>query len=291
MTAVDQPIIEGDNLYAPELVRQKDGWCCYYGGWKTKGQLYDRIYLGVSTSNDIRTTSWSERLAITNGDYRHVNDPTVVQEKDDWIMLYTAAGDVWEGDGLRFRDWINFSTSKDGLTWSPDAGTTSTEINMEVSAAINEGRSFSDIARPSLVRTKGGWKLWFDGKVNGGPIESYLAECDEAFPRRFKVIHKYANVAKFPGFMEPDVAILKDGSYVAVVQRGFKQLHFGTSQDGIHFSLNKVLDVTHNYSRQWVSNPGLVYDDVTDELLGLGFGMTDDHQYMNHDIGFTFTNQ
>src|SRR5690554_6923910 len=37
------PVIQGDNLYAPDLLRVGNRWYCYHGGWLTSGQQYDRV--------------------------------------------------------------------------------------------------------------------------------------------------------------------------------------------------------------------------------------------------------
>lgn len=111
------PIIQGDNLYAPDMLRVGDAWYCYYGGWKTAGQLYDRIYLGISTDLDPKGP-WGEQMIISSGTYIHVNDPTVHRDGSSWIMLYTAAKYTGSGPSYRFRDWINYSTSTDGINFT-----------------------------------------------------------------------------------------------------------------------------------------------------------------------------
>lgn len=280
------PVINGDNLYAPDLVRSADGWFCYYGGWKTAGQLYDRIYLGTRLDLEVGG-AWSEQMIISNGIYEHVNDPTVVRDNGTWIMLYTAARWIESGTGRQYRDWINYSTSGDGITWTPDAGTSSTEISITDPASLLQGETLSDIARPSLVRDGSKWKLWFDGKINGGSLASYLAESGSPFPSTFHLVHKYPDAGNFPGFMEPDVVRLPDGTFAAVIQRNFNKLLYGASTDGIGFALQEAVDADHPFfPRKWISNPGLVYDEQNGKVLGLAYGMTDSDALTDHDIGF-----
>jgi hypothetical protein len=283
------PIINGDNLYAPDLVRNGDRWHCYYGGWKTLGQSYDRIYLGISTDLDPKGP-WTEQMIISNGTYLHVNDPTVYREGSTWIMLYTAAKFVASGSGQRFRDWINYSTSADGITWTPNAGSSATEITISDPLNILGGSTLSDMARPSLVRDGNKWKLWFDAEINDASPTSYLAETTGTFPSNFQLVHKYSNLGSFPSFYEPDVVRRANGTFSAVIQRGFKKLHYGNSTDGINFTWSEAVDADHPFfARKWVSNPGLIYDDTTDKVLGLSFGMTDNDGFTDHDIGFSAT--
>ena len=278
------PIICGDNLYAPDLVRVEDRWYCYHGGWLISGQKNDRIYLGISAGLDV-AGPWSpaSQLVINNGDYIHVNDPSVAIHGGTWYMVYTAYKSTSSGP----RDWINYSTSTDGIEWSPSAGTSSTEVVISDPNNIASG-PLSDMARPSLVRTPTGWNMWFDGKVNDGSTISYLAQCNSEIPSHFTLVHYYQAIDGFPGFYEPDVVRRPDGTYLAVVQWNFQRLYVGTSTDGINFTL--TLDVSTGdplFGRKRVSNPGLVYDQIEDRLLGLGFGMTDNTSLVDHDIGFS----
>lgn len=284
VNCADNPIIQGDNVYAPDLLRVGNAWRCYYGGWATYGQGNDKIYLGISDDFE-PIGSWSRTTVISNGVYVHVNDPTVVQAGPGvWHMLFTAARFI----GQDYRDWINYATSSDGLQWSPSSGSVSTEIVLNDPLNI-AGGPMTDIARPSLVKDDGLWRLWFDGKVSNGSIRSYYAEGTEPEPFVFTLKYRYLDVNGFPGFMEPDVVKRKDGTFLAVIQRNFNDLYIGTSSTGQSFILKKALDADHPmFKRKYVSNPGLLYDQVMDNLLGLSFGMTDNDGLTDHDIGFSY---
>lgn len=279
------PVIRGDNLYAPDLLRVDDRWYCYHGGWLTAGQSYDRVYVGISPGLDTGGP-WNpaSQVAIYEGSYIHVNDPSVAVHDGVWYMLYTAFKMV----GSDPRDWINYSTSADGLEWAPSVGTPTTEIVLDDPDQI-AGGTITDIARPSLVRTPTGWKLWFDATVgNSSSTACYLAHSNGVVPSHFTLVHKYSAIEGFPGFWEPDVVRRPDGTYLAVVQRHFRDLLIGTSTDGIHFTLTPDVSATNPlFGREKVSNPGLVYDQIEDRLLGLSFGMTDSASLVDHDIGFS----
>jgi len=279
------PRINGNNLYAPDLVRRGDVWWCYHGGWLTDGQTNDRIYLSVSTTLD-PADPWSEsRLAVAEGGYVHVNDPSVVIVAGVWWMVYTAARFVGED----FRDWINYSRSPDGIRWTPSAGTSSTEVEI-LDPRNLVGGTLTDIARPSLVHTEEGWKMWFDGRVdNAGGLHTFLAVSSGETPSVFTIVRKYPAVDGWPALFEPDIERRPDGTYVGVVQRRFKALYFVRSSDGINFSYSPSPILTVDdpaFKRIRVSNPGLLYDHEEDRVLGVGFGMTDNEHLVDHDVGF-----
>jgi hypothetical protein len=198
-------------------------------------------------------------------------------------MLYTAARYL----GGDYRDWINYSTSSNGISWTPANGSLSTEIVMNDPNNIARG-PLTDIARPSLVKDGELWRLWFDAKVSNGAIHSFYAEGTALEPTVFTVKVKYFDIAAFPLYMEPDVVKRPDGTFLAVFQRNFNELHVGTSSDGIHYTSTAVIDADHPlFKRTYISNPGLVYDHTTDRLLGLAFGMTSNSSLVDHDIGFS----
>lgn len=278
--SVENPIIQGHNLYAPDLVRNGSVWNLYYGGWKNSSDGNDRIYFAVS-DDWVPEGAWSGQwVIINNGSYLHVNDPSVQKRgATSWVMAYTVAHQV----GSDYRDWIAISTSTDGSAWNPSVATSTTEIRVS-------GASFSDIARPALLWTGSGWKLWFDGRIGNGPLHSYLAESSEDIPRNFTLVHTYPDVNGFPGFMEPDVERV-NGVYVAVVQRGFATLHKLVSTDGRNFTEAGTMlsAATPAFGRKYVSNPGLVYDNVDRVVRGVAYGMTDNSSLTDHDIGFAYT--
>lgn len=278
------PVIQGNNLYAPDMVRVGDHWHCYHGGWLTTGQPSDRVYVGISTGTD-PTGPWvpASQVVIYEGIYLHVNDPSVVIHDGTWYMMYTAFRMV----GSQARDWINYSTSADGINWTPSVGTASTEIVLTDPNNI-AGGPITDMARPSLVRTPTRWEMWFDAQVDNGGLMSYLAHSTAATPNNFTLVHRYPQVSNFPGFYEPDVVRRPDGSYLAVVQRYFRDLFVATSENGIDFNFTPDISALNPlFGREKISNPGLIYDQTNDRLLGLGFGMTDSPTLVGHDIGFS----
>ncbi|MDC0934908.1 rhamnogalacturonan acetylesterase [Pirellulales bacterium] len=292
----NNPRIVGHNLYAADLVRAPGGatakWTCFCGGWEKPGQVHDRIYACESQSED-PTQGWSDvRVIIDHGEYRHVNDPSVlIDDSGRHHMLYTAARNATDPKaGTFFRDWVNYSSSPDGVNWTPSAGAESTEITISDPDSLAPG-VLTSIARPALVKTKPGWSMWFDGRTNqkrdDESLHSYLARSTGPTPVDFRIVHRYPDINGMPGFFEPDVELQLDGTYLAVVQRGFRDLWYATSSDGIHFTFaGPVLQIGNPYiDRERISNPGLIYDQVSAKNSGVAFGMADP-TLMNHDIGF-----
>jgi len=108
----ENPVIYGENVYATDFIRMSNFWRCFYGGWLTNGQLNDCIY--ISDSETLNPTGpWSEpKFRLTQGPYVHINDPSVVLHNGTWYMIYSIAG-------TNSDDSLHYSTSTDGINWSP----------------------------------------------------------------------------------------------------------------------------------------------------------------------------
>jgi hypothetical protein len=274
--SIENPILRGKNVYAPDIVRNGRVWNAYYGGFKETADVNDRIYFAVS-DDLLPEGPWSGQVvAIDHGEYVHVNDPSVQKRSlTDWVMAYTVAPTP---DGT--RDKIAISTSRDGAAFSPSVATRNTEISIS-------GANFTSMARPSLVWSGSKWLLWFDGSIDMGPRQCYLAESFDRIPKNFRLLKSYADVAGFPGFFEPDVEKVGD-LYVAVIQRNFKTLHKMESSDGLNFKeVGQILSSNApTFGRTFVSNPALIYDAKERQVKGVAFGMAD--SLTTHSIGFAY---
>lgn len=277
------PVITGNNIYAADLIRMSNYWRCYNGGWLNSGQVNDRIYLSTSSSMNLEGPWTTPQLMVSEGPYVHVNDPSVAVKNGVWYMVYSAAG---FGD-----DTINYSTSTDGINWSPSVAETNTALTIVDPNNIANAQ-ITDVARPSIVFAPDCVKLWFDGFLtnNGGAIEEYLAEASYTNMTYFVVRHKYGNTG-FPRFYEPDVVLRGDGTYQAVYNWAFSEIRFATSEDGINFTdVNvtpvKVSDPDFPYT--YINNPGLFYDQLNDVNYGIAFGMTLNSHLTDNKIGVGF---
>lgn len=279
------PLISGKNLYAPEIVKMNNKWNVYYGGWKTVYQTHDTIYLGITDDIAFEGPILNNSAVISPGEYIHVNDPSVQRKSsNNWVMAYTTAKYV----GSDYRDWINISTSYNGTNWYPSSANYSTEISVDASQFLQGGEQLTDIARPSLLWDNNHWKLWFDGRINNGNTESYLAVSYDSYPSNFSVIHKYTSIGGFPGFYEADVKKTNEG-YVAAVQRYFTGIYKYKSTDGIHFTEMGKMISNSDTGRSLISTPGLIYDDSNGTTYGIAFGMTNNSSLIDHDIGFAYS--
>lgn len=279
------PIIKGNNIYAPDIIRMGNQWYVYYGGFKNHGQFNDKIYIGVTDDLAFEGPILSNATMIELGSYEHVNDPSVQRRSStDWVMAYTAAKQI----GSDYRDWINISTSSNGLSWSPYFATPSTEVSLDGSAYLTGNQQFTDIARPALLWDGNHWKMWFDGRINNGGAHSYLAISYDNIPSHFTVTHKYPSPGGFPGFFEPDVEKTNNG-YVAVIQKGFTDLYKYTSTNGIHFTNAGKMTSKSEVGAQHINNPGLIFDRTNQATYGVAFGMTQNQQLLAHDVGFAYS--
>jgi len=278
------------NSYAVEFVRRGDKWYCYLGGWLTDTQRTDSVYLSISKTLDPLGPWTFPKTVVSNGSrYEHANDPSVSKYKDTWYMVYTAAN-IHSAP----TSSINYSISPDGLNWTPAVATTNTAITI-IDPKNIAGADISEEARPAMVFAPDCIKLWFDGFLTNTPTPRvYLAEAPYPkpfkFPKVFTVKHKYETDG-FPKFFEPDVQIRNDGTYDAVYNRGFNRVAYARSTDGVIFKdfPKPVTDCKDpHFGFKYSSNPGFIYDQTIDKILGIGFGMTDNDYAMGHKIGMAF---
>jgi len=268
----ENPVIYGENVYATDFIRMSNFWRCFYGGWLTNGQLNDCIY--ISDSETLNPTGpWSEpKFRLTQGPYVHINDPSVVLHNGTWYMIYSIAG-------TNSDDSLHYSTSTDGINWSPSVATNSTRLNISDPLGI-AGAEITDVARPALVFAPDCVKIWFDGFLTNNlqsQFEVYLAEAPYSNMTCFTVKHKYGYTNGFPYFYEPEVELRKDGTYIAAYNYIFREVHYATSTDGVHFTtIGKAAVKGSDYDSIYpiLDNPGFFYDQVNDVNYGIAFGMT-----------------
>jgi len=169
------PIIPGHNIYATDFIRMSNFWRCYSGGWRDVGQVNDNIYLCDSPDLKLEGPWPTPQFLITQGSYNHANDPSVAIHNGTWYMVYSAA--PYHGTG---RETINYSTSPDGVNWTPNVATPTTALTITDIYNIADAE-ITDVARPSIVFAPDCVKLWFDGFLtndHGKSAEVYLAEAD-----------------------------------------------------------------------------------------------------------------
>ena len=271
----NNPVIPGYNIYAPDFIRMSNFWRCFCGGWRDAGQTNDNIYITDSPNLNLEGTWPTPQFLITQGNYNHANDPSVAIYNGTWYMVYSAA--PYPGQG---RETINYSTSPDGVTWTPNVATPTTALTITDIYNVADAE-ITDVARPSIVFAPDCVKLWFDGFLtndHGKSAEVYLAEADYSNLTYFVVKKRYGFGGGAINFIEPDVALRADGTYVAAYNHLFKEIRYATSTDGYNFTEIKQNPVVKASNPDCVfpgvNNPGLFYDQINDDILGMAFGMT-----------------
>lgn len=105
-------MLQGFNIYSPDVVIQNNQQVMYFGGWMSASDLpYDAIY-----RCPLPCTNPVEVIAPPYGSLVQVNDPTLVQMPAGyWIMYMTGSTSL---AGELTSQGIYFSTSWDGVIWS-----------------------------------------------------------------------------------------------------------------------------------------------------------------------------
>jgi len=133
---------EGDNIYAPCVLFEGGFYRMWYGGQAKDG--HDRIHHATSKDG----VNWLKQgVVIDNGASKHVNDPSVVKNKQGYFMYYSVA---LEKDD---ECCICLAHSSDGFKWQT------------VGKALDVSRDSWDsleVARPSVIFEEGIFKLWYD---------------------------------------------------------------------------------------------------------------------------------
>ena len=134
---------EGDNVYAPCVLFEKNMYRMWYGGQAKDG--HDRIHYAVSSDG----VDWFKSgVVLDNGDSLHVNDPSVVLIGGVYYMYYSRA---------HKKDTecsVCLATSVNGAVWR--------EITEVLGVSKDSWDSLS-VARPSVLHEDGMFKLWYDG--------------------------------------------------------------------------------------------------------------------------------
>jgi hypothetical protein len=132
------------NLYAPELVEEKDRRLLYYGAQGADG--HDRIHLALSTDG----VTWKRHgVVLEDLGANHLNDPSVVVHGGVYHLYYTLAQ-----EGV--SDVIALATSKDGIHFEKQG------------IVLRPGQAGAWdsllVGRPSVLVEDGKFRLWYDGR-------------------------------------------------------------------------------------------------------------------------------
>lgn len=270
------PVLKGKNLYAPNVLKVGGGWFVYYGGWREPGDVHDRIYL-ARTGNLTGAYDAPPGAIVGNGEYEHVNDPSVARRDADWVMALTTARK--EGPGL--HDLCSLLHSGNGEQWEQVRGR-QTEIKFQ-------GAEVRNCARPSLIWNGDArrWELYFDGIVGGSnQVQQHLAVSTDIASRTFTY------QAQIGPWADADIQRV-DGRYFAAFRRiddpdRVWKISYATSNDGRSFTPPSPLLAPdprpgQEYDDCGVTNPGWAVEGG--RIVALLYGGTQSCSYDNHKIG------
>ena len=138
------------NIYAPEILYEDGIYKMWYGGQGTDG--HDRIHYAESTDS----INWTKfGVVIDNGEYDHVNDPSVVKIGSTYYMYYDWGTQVMSNGRVTELGAINLATSTDGRNWTKQG---------VVLSKSSQPWNTRYVLRPSVLYDGGQWKMWFDSE-------------------------------------------------------------------------------------------------------------------------------
>src|SRR5690606_17717009 len=152
------PLIDGKNLYAPDVRKYGSNWIMYYGGFKNTTDTRDEIYYSTTSSSD-PSSPWSSGTKLIStqtqspGAFQHANDPSVINiaygSTVVYYMYYTATkwGAYHDIGGIYYSASLSATGS-----FSPNTPDDGYEIEF-TSASIADvfpGDDIYSAARPSV---------------------------------------------------------------------------------------------------------------------------------------------
>lgn len=109
-------IIDGLNIYSPEMLIQNDKLVMYFGGWLTQSDMPHDSIFRVELSSPT-TSGTPEKILIPSNGVVQINDPTLIYMPGGfWLMYMTGSTSL---NGELSDQGVYYATSWDGKTWSP----------------------------------------------------------------------------------------------------------------------------------------------------------------------------
>jgi hypothetical protein len=189
------------NIYAASAVDNGGAVNVFFGGWDGVSSCHDSVSVAV-TADDWQTFGLHVPVVATGGE-KHVNNPSALKLPDgSFAMLYTQLP-----NGSPPQNKPGFSTSADGVAWSPSAGGAAQAVGMS------------------------GYPGWGAADVNGGNVLVHSADKSQWHMyfvdfnnHSSSVLHAVADAAAGGGGAPPDfvyqgVAVQKPGKVVNDVKR------------------------------------------------------------------------
>ena len=173
------PVLWGQNLYTPWIVKKDDTWFVYYGGYGDESSNgADTTFLATTKDPELRS-GWTLHGAVVTpqGQYLCAQDPAVAIHNGKFVMVYSYTKIIY-GKGI---DWIGVATSDDGIHWTPD---TPDSKEYEITITNRERATYDFIGRPSLYynESKSRWEMYVDGELEGETPGMYVLYSTEDIP-------------------------------------------------------------------------------------------------------------
>ncbi|CAN5924337.1 hypothetical protein BH11MYX4_BH11MYX4_38710 [soil metagenome] len=121
--SAQKAMMDGPNVYSPELVKAPTGLRMYFGGWRDAGQRHDNIY--VSDCPDVERACGNVRKVLDSQalGFEHLNDPSIVIHPGGYYIMYMTAVRAGDNALVAANNHVYYATSwiTDGVTWSAPA--------------------------------------------------------------------------------------------------------------------------------------------------------------------------
>lgn len=248
------------NIYAPSVVKTKDGWAVFYGAWDGTATGNDRIYRGDADAEFLSVTH--RHTVIEHAGFEHVCNVNVTRdEQGGWAMMATA---------LAIPPGVNKPItffSSDGEHWNGSAVPHVAQMDELVSVTGYENYAAADINGMNvLLRDGGKWHMYFGDFRNFGKV--FRATGDDG--RRFSFDGKVLD----GNFAINDVKKLTGNGgkpwYLAGLHMNGSRLWYSLSQDPLRFPTPMTfLDSAGDFDKYIVAI-GFVVDG--DRVLGALYG-------------------
>lgn len=235
------------NIYAPSIVRERDGWRMFYGAWDGVPSGNDRIY--STLTRDFRTFE-DRRMLVDHGAFIHIcNCSAVKLPRGGYALMATAYPD---------RQGMNkpsFFTSPDGLAWN---GSTEYAGKMAdvVDLAGYPGYAQADInGMNTLLYEDGVYRMYFCDFKQWGTVWRATSRDGHAF--------KYDGVALKAPRMVNDVKRFQVGGrkwYVMGLHANGDRIWYSLSNDGTEFGPETVITMHRNAQDRYMVAVGFVSD-------------------------------
>lgn len=250
--ARDFVAVDEDNVYSPSVVKFNDDRYVFFGGWHSRGQTHDSIYVARCSNPEKKCDPEVIALDSVTLGFAHLNDPVVVRTTaGQWLMYMTGVSK--NEDGLiADRNHVYFSFSNDFKAWTRP---------VEIAG---------DIWLPAAVVTKtGNILLYGNGNTSGSIVVYTIAKDGITILSR-----QIADMPKF--YSNLDVrwnAPIGTYQMLAETPGLSNQIDLLSSDDGLKWSIERAAiikpHVGKNHARTPafdIASPTTIYYGETDNL-------------------------